>query len=64
MAAVKGDRLLMLGFDGWEALDPRHTVEGDGQVGQGDAGEERPRGARALGRLEDGGDGELHSFHH
>jgi hypothetical protein len=39
-------------------------VEGDGQVGQGDAGEERPRSARALGRLEDGGDGELHSFHH
>ena len=33
MAAVKGERLLMLGFDGWEALDPRQAVEGDGREG-------------------------------
>jgi hypothetical protein len=58
MAVVKGERLLMLGFDGWEALEPRQAVEGDGRVGQGDASDERPHGARALGRLEDGGDSE------
>ena len=50
---LEGERLVVLGLDGREALDLGQAVEGDGRVGRGDAGEERPRGARVVGRLDD-----------
>uniref|UniRef100_M8BAX6 Uncharacterized protein n=1 Tax=Aegilops tauschii TaxID=37682 RepID=M8BAX6_AEGTA len=49
------------GLDG-RVLGRREAVEGDGGVGRGDAGQERPHSARVVRRLDDDdGDGEAAS---